>query len=188
VSSTALRLVPAPQTEPPYDDEVAPASSHSLVSAKPSAVHGVQGALALNFVLPSGLPAEPYARALRLVETSSPDLRPAALPDPKPWAARLVQAVTEVLAGDRPLTQLLRWVDGEVYSDIRRRVTVHARRQPPKLGSGQRAAVRSVHAAQPTADVSELCVILQRGARAAAVAVRLESRGDRWLCTALEIG
>jgi hypothetical protein len=189
VSPTGLRLVPAPQTEPPYDDEVAPATPRPLVATdRASAVQGVQGALALSFVLPSGLPAEPDACALRLVEASPPELRTGALPDPRPWAARLVQAVTEVLAGDRPLTQLLRWVDGDVYSDIQRRVTVHARRRPPKLGNGQRASVRSVHAAQPTTDVSELCVIVQRGARAAAVAVRLESREDRWLCTALEIG
>lgn len=183
--SSALRLLPPPQAEPPYDDEVGTVPRPRLLGGDPSAV---QGALALNFVLPSGLPTEPEARPLRLVETIPAERRPGTLPDPKPWAARLVQAVTEVLAGDRPLSQLLRWVDADVYSDIQRRVTVHARRQPPKLGAGQRAAVRSVHAAQPRADVSEICVILQRGARAAAVAVRLEGRGDRWLCTALEIG
>jgi hypothetical protein len=185
VPATGLRLLPTPQTEPPYDDEVGSAPRPHQPRSNPSAV---QGALALNFILPSGLPVEPQARVLRLVAESAIEPASMGLPDPKPWAARLVQAVTEVLAGDRPLTQLLRWVDEDVYSDIERRVTVHARRQPPKLSHGQRASVRSVHAAQPATDVSEVCVILQRGARAAAVAVRLENRQDRWLCTALEIG
>ena len=181
----ALRLLPTPQTEPPYDDEVGAAAR---TYRSPRDASAVQGALALNFVLPSGLPVEPQARVLRLVDKSPTALVTTGLPDPKPWAARLVQAVTEVLAGDRPLTQLLRWVDADVYNDIERRVTVHARRQPPKLSNGQRASVRSVHVAQPATDVSEISVILQRGARCAAVAVRLENKQDRWLCTALEIG
>jgi Family of unknown function (DUF6459) len=185
VPSTGLRLLPTPQTEPPYDDEVGAAPRPQRTPKNPSAI---QGALALSFVLPSGLPVEPRTRGLRLVEDAPADPRVVGLPDPKPWAARLVQAVTEVLAGDRPPTQLLRWVDDEVYSDIQRRVLVQARRRPPKLGAGRRAAIRSVHAAQPSADVSEICVILQRGTRAAAVAVRLESRHNRWLCTALEMG
>jgi Family of unknown function (DUF6459) len=185
VPSTGLRLLPTPQTEPPYDDEVGTTSRPRRPMGNPPAT---QGALALDFVLPSGLPVEPDAQGLRLVEEAPDDGRLGGLPDPKPWAARLVQAVTEVLAGDRPTTQLVRWVDGDVYSDIQRRVTVQARRRPPKLGAGRRAAVRSVHVAQPSADVSEICVILQRGARTAAVAVRLEGRHNRWLCTALEIG
>jgi Family of unknown function (DUF6459) len=183
VPASALRLLPTPHAEPPYDDEM---GSPPRLSHVPADASTIQGALALDFVLPSGLPVRPDTQPLRLVEDGevSP---PTALPDPKTWAARLVQAVTEVLAGDRPLSQLVSWIDDEVYQDIQRRVMVHARRRPPKLGRGLRAAVRSVHAAQPAAEVSELSVILQRGARAAAVAVRLECRHDRWLCTALEI-
>ena len=38
------------------------------------------------------------------------------LPDPRPWAARFVQALVEIQSGDRPLSQLLRWTTAEVYA------------------------------------------------------------------------
>ena len=50
---SVLRHLPAPASEPPYDDEHA---GHGPVGLPSGAV---QGTLALAFVLPSGLPAAP---------------------------------------------------------------------------------------------------------------------------------
>ena len=42
-----------------------------------------------------------------------------ALPDPRTWAALLAQAVVEVLAGRRPVGQVVRWVDPEIVDRLR---------------------------------------------------------------------
>src|SRR3954447_2531408 len=89
-----LRLVPAPPTDPPYDDELGAAA---LV---------VDGSLALAFpALPSPVPLRlaPPAVEEDTEERATPRRL---LPDPVPLAHRLAQAVIEILAGDRPATQL----------------------------------------------------------------------------------
>ena len=74
-----------------------------------------QGALALRYQDAPQLPAPPV---LRLVPTGP------SLPDAQAWATRLVQAVAEVLAGDRPIGQLIRFTDTVVFTDLNRRVRV----------------------------------------------------------------
>ena len=156
----AIRRLPPPRCEPPYDDE------RGLVEHHPGEHSGgaVQGTLALAFLLPSGIPAVPQVPALRLV-SGTPDnevecgtdehftatgplavdagtgpsraglkrvrRRPGAdpffgpqptpralLPAPSPWAGRFVQAVIEVLAGDRSVNQLIRWTDAHVLTRL----------------------------------------------------------------------
>jgi hypothetical protein len=46
--------------------------------------------------------------------------------------------------------------------------------------------VRSVHVCQPTPDVAEVSVVTSGGTRCRALALRLEHRRGRWLCTALD--
>ena len=223
-------LLPAPSWEPPYDDELDPAA-RSRRSVAAGDVHGavarpaVQGALALSFVLPGGLPAVPEvpvpealdapAAHLRVVPTAEtvtwrrtpatagdPDLddfgpqptRRAHLPEPRAWGGRLVQALVEVLAGDRPAGQLVRWTSSEVYDDVTALVPVgagsgpHRRARPPGGGLPARAAVRSVHVTEPADGVAEVAATVTRGRRTTAVALRLEGLDGRWQCTALELG
>ncbi|MBA3619880.1 MAG: hypothetical protein H0W56_09885 [Acidothermales bacterium] len=196
------RRIPVPQCEPPYDDE--------LPAAKPSVAlpaGGVQGSLALAFSLPSGVPAQPEPLpGLRLVpvertdedgdEREDPLVAPQPtprrlLPAPGRWSARLAQAMLEVLAGERPPTQLLRWTSEPVYADIDSRARRLVRPCPgtaQALAVRDRAVVRSVHVSEPADGVAEVCALVQRGARATALALRLEGVDGRWLCTALVLG
>ena len=188
-----LRRLPMPCCEPPYDDELGPAAGWP---AQRSAAHGVQGTLALAFVLPSGLPAVPEPPpGLRLVaDDTSVDSadefgpRPtgrAALPAPRTWAGRVVQAIVEVLAGVRPATQLVRWTTEDVYEQISSRVLgAHGCDADGPL----RGVVRSLHVSEPADGVAEVCALVRRGARSTAVALRLEGMDGRWKCTAIELG
>lgn len=175
---TSLRLLPTPRREPPYDE-------------RPPVPRGVgtpvvQGTLALAFVIPSGLPAEPEP-ALCLATGPPGDPAPQAA-DPQAWAARVAQAAIEVLAGDRPLAQLVRWTSSEVHEQLRRGAARAARAGALARQSAPRATVRSVRVCRPAAGVAEASVVLARGPRVRAMALRLEDDGGRWRCTALEIG
>ena len=202
----SVRRLPVPACEPPYDDELAGASTRDhrvwpvLVARTPAPP--VQGTLALSFVLPTGVPSTPVApTGLRLL----PALRPlpaaerdmdaaefgpqptsrAELPEPRGWAGRFAQAVVEVLAGDRPPAQLVRWTSTDVYDEVACRIL-------PRSASGRvdraRGVVRSVHVSEPDDGVAEVAALVRRGARLTAVALRLEGLDGRWQCTAIELG
>jgi Family of unknown function (DUF6459) len=149
---------------------------------------GVQGTLALEFPLPSGVPAVPRTPALTLV-VGGAQPGPGPTGQPSAWAGRFVQAVVEVLAGDRPVQQLVRWTDARVYADLTRRVrvlgltTCAASRQRT-----ERSHVRSVHIFQPRPDAAEVAAHVRHGSRSRAVAARLEADRGRWTCTALRLG
>ncbi len=179
-----LRRIPARAYDAPYDDELAenePAGS------------GAAGMLALAFPLASGVPAVPASRArLRLVPAPPHGLDPDGdpppdLPSPGPWAARLIQAVAEVLDGDRPVAQLVRWSTLEVHAKLLRRAARAPQLGPAAAARRQRPVVRSVHVSQPTAGVAEACALIWRAGRGRALAVRLEWRAGRWICTAVDL-
>lgn len=194
----ALRLLPVPPRDPPHDDlphddvrDGAPAPT-----GRPSEP-GVQGTLALAFTLPSGVPAEPEpSPALRVVADGGdeedpfrPRLTPrVALPDPRLWAARFVQALVEVVAGERPNTQLVRWTSTEVHDQLDERVRLVAAAGAPGVRRAPRWLVRSVHVSEPVDGVAEVCGLVTRAGRHAALALRLEGIDGRWRCTALELG
>jgi hypothetical protein len=98
-----------------------------------------------------------------------------------------LQAVVEVLSGDRPLTQLIRWTDSAVYTEIARRRELLATRQTRSSRSG-RPHVATVHICHPTTDTAEVAARVTTGMRSRAIAGRLDLRRDRWLCTALQFG
>jgi hypothetical protein len=197
---STLRRVPVPIAEPPYDDEIglSPRRLHSTQESSPA----VQGTLALSFLLPSGLPATPEPPALRLAPPMDDDADFAArptprslLPDPRQWAAQLVQALVEVVAGDRPATQLIRWTTPEVYAEVRQATNAFwhgtspaAQRLRPGTTQCGRVLVRSIHVCEPADGAAEVCATVQRGARAAAVALRMVGADGRWQCTALQLG
>jgi hypothetical protein len=160
-----------------------PATTHPLV----------QGTLALEFPLASGLPAVPRAPALTLVVGGgqAPAVAPPAppLPAPRDWAGRFVQAVVEVIAGDRPLQQMVRWTDQRVYADLSRRVRILGLTTSASARHRtERSHVRSVHIFQPRPDAAEIAAHVRHGARSRAVAARLEADQARWRCTALLLG
>ncbi|HET6297772.1 MAG TPA: Rv3235 family protein [Kribbella sp.] len=160
-----------------------------------------QGALALRYQDEPELHAVPTTRELHAVPTpcqlhvvpSPPVLRLVpkgpSLPDAQAWATRLVQALAEVLAGDRPISQLVRWTDAVVFTDLNRRVRVLGLTTTATArGAKERSAVRSVHVFTPTARVAEIAAHVRYGNRSRAMALRLEVHRGRWVCTALEIG
>lgn len=178
----SVRRVPARPLEPPYDDEL------DGVPSPPS----TDGTLALAFPLPSGVPAmpEPPAR-LRLVPRTEEHAERlgTATPTPRPWAGRLVQAVVEVLAGDRPSAQLARWTVAGVYFDLQRMAIRAGRERAAALPRRPPAdVVRSLHVSEPVAGVVEVCAVIERGPRVRALALRMEDLDGRWQCTALQLG
>ena len=107
------------------------------------------------------------------------------LPDAREWSTTLALALIQALLGQRPVSQLSRWVVDEVLVAIstyqRRSLALHGRTAIP-------AAVRSVRVQHPDPGVAEVAAHVALGKRSAAMAFRLEALGDRWLCTALELG
>lgn len=172
-SLPVLRLLPVPASEPPYDDEL-PARALA-----PTAPIGPLRALApapLRLVpaLPAAVPDD---------EDGAPRRTPARdLPPARPVAHALVQGLLEVLGGVRPVSQLQRGTTPELFTQLEQ--VVHGRPRP----SGTRAltgSVRSLHVQERPEGVAEVCATVRRGARMAAVALRLEGVGGRWCCTEL---
>jgi hypothetical protein len=198
-------------------DDRATAARLVASGAPASGATSHQGALKLAFTLASGVPAVPELPAVRphRDERTGPALRlvppiaerprrrsaddildeefgPRAtprelLPDPTPWAGRLVQAVVEAMAGVRPVAQLIRWTTTEVYDGIQNRAirAMHERRGPTPRRLAE--VVRSVHVSEPVDGVAEVCAIVQQGPRCRAIALRLEGADGRWRCTALQL-
>lgn len=194
-----LSLVPAPQPDLPYDDErpeSLPSQRRSPGSRTGRRV-GTQGTLALAFPLPSGVPAVPTpSPRLRVVARDLAAGRSAQLaepttagrPAPTRWAALLAQAIVEAEVGDRPMTQLVRWTNDEVYDAVSARRAAHRQRSLGPRRDTARALVASIHVCQVGPDVAEACAVIRWGGRARAVALRLEGVGDTWRCTAAQLG
>ena len=107
------------------------------------------------------------------------------LPDAREWSTALALAVIQTLLGQRPVAQLNRWMAEEVLVEIsiyqRRSLSLHGRLTIP-------TALRSVRVQHPDPEVAEVSAHAVIGRRSTALAFRLEALGDRWLCTALELG
>ncbi|WP_134129025.1 Rv3235 family protein [Kribbella pratensis] len=121
-----------------------------------------------------------------------PEGRPGAapvLPEVRVWGARLAQAVSEVLAGDRPISQLVRFTDDVVFTELNRRVRMLGMNSTAGTrGSKEKSTVRSVRVFMPQPCIAEVAAHVRHGERSRAVAFRLEVRRNRWVCTALELG
>lgn len=107
------------------------------------------------------------------------------------WARRYAQAVVEIVGGDRPVTQLLRWSSREVYEDLARRALLVARAGQHLPGQGRvqpvRPRVLGVHPCFVSRDAVEVSMHVRYGERSRALAGRFErTRDQRWSCTALE--
>ncbi len=133
----------------------------------------VQGSLALSWP-----PVEARPRPVRVPDEDS---------EIRVLAGRFAQAAVEVVAGQRPVLQLLRWTDEHVYADLERRASLvrQARGGSPRRVHAQ---VRSVHVCRPHDDSAEVSVHVRHGERSRALAIRLERHRDRWRCTVLLFG
>lgn len=171
-ATPTLRLLPAPRTDPPYDDELPP----------PGPV--VDGTLALAF------PSTPLLLPLRLVPPADPaddeEDRHAPPPDARQWSGRLAQAVVEVLAGVRAAAQLSRFATFEVLEQLER-ATGRLGGRPDGMPA-RRPAVVSLRICQPHAYACEAAAVIDTGRRHRALAVRLDADHGRWRCTSLHLG
>jgi len=162
-----LRLV-----APPVWADAAPAQTSQMPG---------QQTLGLEFLLPNGLPAVPHVPAAIEESTGKEGA------DVSPWAARLAQAVLEVEAAERPVMQLGQWVLPSIYRRLDRRQRLRTRQidpRSPRIRCPEH--VRSVHVCQLAPDVAEVSVVTAGADRCRALALRLERRKGRWMCTALD--
>lgn len=141
---------------------------------------GAHPATQQAFVL-HGLTAAPPERAFE-----DPVPTPTAeLPCPDQLARRLVQAAMDVVRGHRPASQVLRWTTPEVYSQLRQRARLE---QQAGRHDGRRPVVRSLRTHACGERGVEVSAVVLDGARARAVAARLDGEDSRWRLTALVIG
>lgn len=104
-------------------------------------------------------------------------------------SARFMQALVEVLSGERPARQMAAWMAPDVYEQLNNRLMAHAR-APRRPNAARGAKIVSVHVAMVHSGAAEIAGRMVHRGRSRAIAVRLElqttHRGDQvWRCTAL---
>jgi hypothetical protein len=148
----------------------------------------VRTATALATVEPiSGQIPLPFPRPAKVIALPVP--RPGA-DDPalRQHAAKLTQAIVEVLAGRRPPRQLEPWLTKPVFAQLQSRLRIGARRPV-----GRSARLASLHLSEVEAGIAEIAGRIVIGGRSRALALRLERMTDHhgrtgWRCTALVWG
>lgn len=158
------RVRPVPALEPPYDDEPAPRALR-LVPAH------------VEELLPFDSPGSAHLIDEKFGRRPTPRTE---LPDPRPWAGRLILAALEAMAGRRSVQQLMPWTDELVYRQVSRAVRYGTARAVPGV-------LRSIHVSEPADGVAEVCAIVSSADRTRAVAARLEGSDGKWRCTALHV-
>ena len=159
----------------------------SLTWSRPSPPQSNQPPLDFADHEPDHLIALPNDRGLRVsvVKAHWAARQRAGLPDAREWSTTLALAVIQALLGQRPAAQLNRWMVEEVLAAIslsqRRNLKMRGRIAVP-------TALRSVRVQHPGPEIAEVSAHVAIGKRSVAMAFRLEALGDRWLCTALELG
>ena len=181
-AAAGLRLLPAPVSAPPYDDELPAAARLRLVppadgSAPLLRIAGTEPHLRL---VPAPVPAPVPGAPADDDEPGRPPL--SALPPVRPFAHALVQRLLEVQAGLRPLGQLQRDTTLELFDELAGRLGAGRPASGPRP---TRRDVRSLHVQERADGVAEVCATVRQGGDAAAPALRLEGRSDGWRCTAL---
>ncbi|WP_340537531.1 Rv3235 family protein [Nocardioides sp. GXZ039] len=170
---------------PPFHDNVIPLRL-------PMPVAATQGTLALALqprLEPPAAPRDSTETATAVSALPLPLDRPGAH-DLERWARRFGQAVVEIVGGDRPVSQLVRWTSREVHLDLERRAQLVARASGHLPGVARVQAVTprvwSVHTSFTAPGIAETSIHVRYGERSRALAARFERRRNRWVCTALE--
>lgn len=165
-------------------------SEHTVVPLRPPAPRAsVQGTLALDLqprhdppVVDRGSGSRRWADVISIEGPRRRGL--------EQWAQRYTQAAVEIVGGDRPVTQLLRWSSRDVYLDLERRAQLVARAGRHQPGQARvqpvRPKVLGVHICFLARDKVEVSAHVRYGERSRAIAARFEERQQRWCCTALE--
>ena len=188
---TVLRHLPAPASEPPYDDEHAGRGP----AGPPSGA--VQGTLALAFVLPNGVPrprprrpTSGWSRGPRPRTRPTPSTSGRSRPPPPPCPTPAPGRPGSPRPSSRSSPATARCPSSSAGRRPRCTTT-----WPPSWsgrravrGAAARGVVRSIHVSEPADGVAEVAALVRRGARSTAVALRLEGLDGRWQCTALELG
>ena len=143
-----------------------------------------QGALALSYPMTPGTSADPRTTALVVVPHGA---RHGSDGGMEAWAATFIQAIVEVIASDRPVTQLVRWTNRRVYAEILQRQRRVARHRSPTATRSSRQHVATVRVCRPAEGCAEVAARVTFGPRSRAIAARLEYVKDRWMCTAIAI-
>ncbi|MFC5178569.1 Rv3235 family protein [Nocardioides taihuensis] len=160
----------------------------TVVPLRTAPVGSIQGTLALDLEPVVEPPAPPPLRALGAGDVVSVDA--GARGRLEQWSLRYAQAAAEIAGGDRPVAQLLRWTDPDVYLDLARRAQLVAHAVGQAAGQGRVQSVRpqvlGVRTCFVADDAAEVSAHLRYGARSRALAMRFEVRGSRWICVALE--
>jgi hypothetical protein len=211
----AVRVRPAPRSEPPSDDERQAAG----LQAPPMAAPALPLGMPTRRRRPSprrAAPTRPASAAAATHADGAAAPEPAAGPpvlSPARLATRRFLAVcVEVLGGFRPVTQLRPLCLPDRFDEITRGLRAHtpgavpgsrtpgqsavSRRTPtgapPRPGrvgqsGADRVTVRRVQVCEPIDGVAEVAAVLSRRDHVWAMAVRLERRQERWLCAHLEV-
>ena len=169
----------------PFHDNVTPLRTSVPVAP-------TQGTLALDLIGQPDPPdhVAPAPAALRTGDVVTIDLR--VRRELEGWSRRYAQAAVEIVNGDRPASQLVRWTSSAVYQELARRAEVVARAGVHTAGQGRgrrpvvRPVVRSVRSCFLSPGTVEVSAHVRYGPRSRALALRFERVDDRWLCTALE--
>jgi hypothetical protein len=182
------RRIPTPISQPPYDDERGdfggrPQTNGS--SALSPVARRVQPQPRLELVIDKPVSRRSVDDETLFGRQPTPT---AALPDVRAWAGRLGRSIAEVLTGDRPAQQLMRWTNDAVFTDLCRRSEALAGAGTAHRGMRNRVSIISVHVCEPRDGVAEASVHVRHGLRSRAYALRLEGLDGRWRCTALQLG
>lgn len=127
-----------------------------------------------------------------LISIATPAGGRAPLTELEVWIGRVVQAAVEIVGGDRPISQAVRWTTARVHQQLSRRAA-HLGRvggYSPGVGRVQRVRPRvtGVMTSSPRDGIVDAAITVRTGQRARAVAARFEQLEDRWVCSVLDFG
>lgn len=194
---------PAPTSAPPGTHATADLGTAAvepqlrIIHAGRAPAVSRQQPLPLEWHLPSGIPATPPpARHLRVVGSPAPaHTHRGNIPDPAAWVARIAPAILEVIAAERPATQLARWASRDVFTTLARRHAAAARHPAGRDRRPPCRRIRSVRICPIAPGIIEASAVITGVERTRAIALRLElihrpqrAEEPRWLITACEIG
>jgi hypothetical protein len=190
----AIRLVPVPDCNPPFDDEL-PGGRILVSLVHPLVADDDPGPMTASgddeLAAGAGTAEPPQAHDRRDGDDQDSGDRGGEGGDELgQWPSRFAQVLAETLGGARPASQLTPWTTEQARAHIRRLGPLLAVDRPPR--------VQRVRATRPARDVVEVAVVAEFGSRTRALAARLERAGAqppgpgrpgrdaRWLCTAIE--
>ncbi len=168
-SDSGLRILPIPDHQPPLEPQLPTAMNSTWGQPLVTAPAHIQGILPFE-----SAPARDQRPILALNPT--PDR-----PCPEQWARAFLRLHQQVIAGYRPISQLLNWVSPRVGNGLRAQVVpptaLTPRQRPPRI--------TSLHQCEPSPRVVEVAAVLTNGSQVWAIAFRMVFFRQRWLITAL---